>query len=185
MIRKGEKKLRYDLVPYEAIEALAKVLTFGAEKHGANSWQDIEDADDQYYAAAMRHLQEWRKNRNAVDAESGFPALAHALCDIMFLLVKGIREKRGIVKDLIAPKLQGDVKEGECNCNNCEYWDTNSTCRPCVDCEPDTSGGTEFVARVSLKGDRLCADCQYVELNFEDYPCKDCIGGTEFVKGQS
>lgn len=79
------EKLRYDLIPVKVLEELAKVLTYGANKYSANSWQNVEPFDDRYYAAAMRHLMEWRKG-NQVDTESGLEHLSHALCCIAFLV---------------------------------------------------------------------------------------------------
>jgi hypothetical protein len=32
-------KLRYDLIPPQALKALAEVLTFGANKYADNNWQ--------------------------------------------------------------------------------------------------------------------------------------------------
>ena len=78
-------KPRWDLVPLAVIEQIAKVLTFGAAKYGANSWQRLEDAQSRYFAALMRHLTQWQSGEH-IDKESGLPHLAHAACDLMFLL---------------------------------------------------------------------------------------------------
>ena len=78
-------KLRYDLVPTEPLEAIAEVMTYGANKYGANNWQNVED--DRYYAALMRHLIAWRKGQ-IYDKESGLQHLKHALCNVAFLLYK-------------------------------------------------------------------------------------------------
>lgn len=76
-----------DLIPPYILVELAKVLTFGAKKYGANSWQQLEDFDARYTAAMMRHFEEWRSGQR-IDPESGLPTLAHALCNISFLLWK-------------------------------------------------------------------------------------------------
>lgn len=78
-------KLRYDLVKPEMLEAIAEVMTYGANKYGDNNWQGVET--DRYYAALMRHLQAWRKGE-LVDEESGLHHLKHALCNIAFILSK-------------------------------------------------------------------------------------------------
>lgn len=84
-VKLDKGKLRVDLVEPEFIEDVADVLTYGAEKYADNSWQDIPNAVDRYYAATMRHLLAWRKGEQ-VDKESGKSALAHAATNLMFLL---------------------------------------------------------------------------------------------------
>ena len=77
-------KVRLDLIDPSFIEGVGKVLTFGAEKYGANNWQKVENAKDRYYAAALRHLLAWRKGE-VVDEESGMSHLDHVATNIMFL----------------------------------------------------------------------------------------------------
>jgi hypothetical protein len=79
-------KRRIDLVEPEIIEGIADVLTFGAEKYGANNWKKGNDAEnrDRIYAALMRHLLAYRKGEH-FDEESKLPHLYHAACNIMFL----------------------------------------------------------------------------------------------------
>jgi len=83
-------KLRYDLSPVEVEEELAKVLTYGAKKYSANSWQKVEPFNDRYYAALRRHISEWRKGET-IDPESGLHHLSHALCCVAFLLSRELR----------------------------------------------------------------------------------------------
>lgn len=83
-------KLRYELIPPEPLEELAKVLTYGAKKYAANSWQKVEPFEDRYYAALMRHLAEWRKGYDH-DDESGLLHLSHAFCCLMFLLTNEVQ----------------------------------------------------------------------------------------------
>lgn len=80
-----EGKLRYDLVPPAVLEQLATVLTFGAEKYGANNWQTVPDARNRYYAAMMRHV-EADRGGEVFDKESGLPHLTHALACVAFML---------------------------------------------------------------------------------------------------
>lgn len=77
-------KLRYDLIPPESLEGLAKILTFGAEKYTPNGWQTVPNAKERYTAAAMRHFEAWRKGEK-LDPESGLLHLHHALCNLVFL----------------------------------------------------------------------------------------------------
>ena len=84
--RKNDQgKNRLDLIEPQFIEGVGEVLTFGAAKYGPNNWQNVEDAEDRYYAAALRHLMAWRRGE-VVDEESGLSHLKHAATNIMFLL---------------------------------------------------------------------------------------------------
>ena len=79
-----QEKNRLDLIEPEFIEGVGKVLTFGADKYEPNNWQNVEDAENRYYAAALRHLIAWRKGEKT-DPESGLSHLDHVACNIMFL----------------------------------------------------------------------------------------------------
>ena len=76
-------KLRLDLLPPEAMNALGEVLTYGANKYGPNQWRGIEI--ERYEAALLRHWLAW-KNGEQADAESGLPHLAHMLCNAAFMV---------------------------------------------------------------------------------------------------
>ena len=78
-------KNRLDLIEPQFIEAVGDVLTFGANKYAPNNWQNVDNAIDRYYAAALRHLLAWRKGES-LDDESNLNHLAHAATNIMFLL---------------------------------------------------------------------------------------------------
>ena len=84
-------KLRWDLLPLEVIEECVKILTFGASKYGENKWQHLDNYNDRYFAALMRHLVAYRKGEK-VDSESGQLHLSHALTNIVFLIWKDIQD---------------------------------------------------------------------------------------------
>ncbi len=83
---KGKKfddgKLRWDLLPYDVIEDVVDILTYGANKYGDNNWQKVDT--DRYVAALWRHFAAWRTGEE-LDKESGKHHLAHALCNLMFI----------------------------------------------------------------------------------------------------
>ena len=85
-------KLRYDLITPRMLEAIAQVLTYGAEKYEANSWQKVENGLQRYEAALFRHLQSFRKGE-MLDSESGLPHMAHATTNALFLMELSEGEK--------------------------------------------------------------------------------------------
>lgn len=78
-------KLRYDLVPVDALRAVTEVLTFGAKKYAPDNWRHVPDPRGRYTAALLRHVYAWMDGEE-VDAESGCHHLAHAGCCLLFLL---------------------------------------------------------------------------------------------------
>lgn len=87
MLTEGYKadsgKLPYDLIAPEALEELAKVLQFGANKYAPRNWEKGM-AWSRVFAALQRHLWAWWKG-DSKDPETGFSHLSHALCCLMFL----------------------------------------------------------------------------------------------------
>ena len=78
----GEKP-RMDLIDADALEGLAKVLTFGAQKYAAHNWRGgIEYS--RLTAAILRHLMAIQRGED-VDPESGLPHIDHLGCCWMFL----------------------------------------------------------------------------------------------------
>lgn len=99
-IKHDSAKPRMDLVPFEVVEEVAKVLGFGALKYG--DWQWFSGfAYGRLYGAAMRHLTAFQQGQD-LDEESGLSHVAHAICNLMFLQAQLIhkvgtddRKKRG------------------------------------------------------------------------------------------
>jgi hypothetical protein len=87
-------KARYDLIPPEIEEAVAKVLTFGATKYGARNWELGMDWG-RPYAALRRHMAAWWSGEEK-DPETGMPHTWHAACCIAFIVAF---EARGIGTD--------------------------------------------------------------------------------------
>lgn len=83
-VKHDEDKPRMDLLPMEALELVAKVLTFGAKKYGDHNWRKGMKWG-RLHAAALRHLSAWARGMD-LDDESGLPHLAHAACCLLFLL---------------------------------------------------------------------------------------------------
>lgn len=81
---KGQKTERYDLIPMESMDFIARVFGMGAEKYEAHNWRRGYDYGLSY-GAAMRHLSAFWQGENN-DPESGEPHLAHAAFHMMALL---------------------------------------------------------------------------------------------------
>ncbi len=83
-LRYNSGKLRYDLLPTDSTAELVKVLTYGANKYAARNWERGQKWSIPY-ASCLRHLQAWYAGEDN-DPESGLSHLAHAACNIAFLL---------------------------------------------------------------------------------------------------
>lgn len=68
-----------------ALQDVGKVLTFGARKYKAHSWQTVPNNVARYEAALTRHLLA-HSSGEVLDPESGLSHLAHAACNALFLL---------------------------------------------------------------------------------------------------
>lgn len=88
MEMKGKKydqeKNRVDLVDPEYVLGIGKVLTFGANKYGDNTWQELKNGKERYYGALLRHLLAWKQGETT-DKESGLKSLHHVATNAMFL----------------------------------------------------------------------------------------------------
>ena len=84
-------KLRYDLIPPDFLEFLARVFGYGAEKYDDNNWMKGLNQSETY-ACHMRHMQKWWAGENLdedyTDADgnlvkgSGLPHLWHTLWNV-------------------------------------------------------------------------------------------------------
>jgi len=77
-------KVPMQLLSTVALNEIAKVLAFGAEKYSANQWR-AGMRWSRLIGAALRHITAFNDGES-VDEESGLSHLAHAGCCIMFLL---------------------------------------------------------------------------------------------------
>jgi hypothetical protein len=78
-------KNRYELIPLYVLDDVADVLTQGALKYGADNWKILDNAKERYMGALLRHLSAYQKG-DKVDKDSGKSHLAHAACNILFML---------------------------------------------------------------------------------------------------
>ncbi len=84
----------WQLIPWDAVRAITKVLRFGAEKYAPRNWEKGMDWD-RLFRAAIEHLNTWFME-GTPDKETGFSHLWHAGCCILFLIAY---ELRGVGRD--------------------------------------------------------------------------------------
>lgn len=78
-------KLLWDLLPWDAVEKVVEIQTYGADKYTEDGWKTVPNAERRYFAALMRHLVA-EKNGETYDKESGNLHLAHVATNALFLL---------------------------------------------------------------------------------------------------
>lgn len=83
-LKDDSDKLRYDLLPWGALEGLARVLTFGAKKYAPNGWKSVPNGKERYEAAMLRHLAALKRGE-VIDLDSGLPHIDHLVCNAVFL----------------------------------------------------------------------------------------------------
>lgn len=83
-VKFDQDKPRMDLLDPRAMEQLAKVLTFGANKYAAHNWRKGL-SKSRLLAAALRHLFAYLGGQDN-DPETGLSHAAHAMCCCMFIL---------------------------------------------------------------------------------------------------
>lgn len=89
-LKKDAGKLRYELVPWDALDEIVKVLNFGASKYKDRGWE-VGMGWGRLIGAAFRHIKAWAMGED-LDPESGLSHLAHAACCVLFLLAYQIRK---------------------------------------------------------------------------------------------
>ena len=105
-IKADAGKLPIAEVPTEIIRNIAAVKQFGTAKYGdPNNWKQVDV--QRYRNAIGRHLLAYFDDPNAVDEESGLPALYHVACNAAFLCeLEKYRYTKGVNED-------GEEKEDE------------------------------------------------------------------------
>lgn len=80
----GEKPQMYLLPPKSMLE-VSRVLTFGARKYDPENWRKLENLQNRYSSAALRHIFA-HIDGSKLDDDSGLSHLAHAICCLLFKL---------------------------------------------------------------------------------------------------
>ena len=91
----GDKAKLY-LLPPKSILEIGKVLTYGAEKYDAENWRKVDDLQNRYTSAALRHIFA-HIDGEADDQETGLSHLAHAMCCLLFKLEDELLGKLSLI----------------------------------------------------------------------------------------
>lgn len=87
-VRGGAKdnrgKSRVDLIPHAPLVEIGRVLDYGTRKYKPNNWRLGLPWSDTM-ASLLRHLYAFQEGED-IDPETNFPHLAHAGCQLLFLL---------------------------------------------------------------------------------------------------
>lgn len=90
-LRYDEGKLRFDLLPPDALEELVKVYTRGAQKYAPRNWEKGM-AWGRCFGSLMRHAWSWWRGEE-IDPETGCHHMAHVAWNAMTLVSYSIRSK--------------------------------------------------------------------------------------------
>jgi len=83
--KKADKnKPEMGYLPWEQLEAVARVFDFGAKKYGRDNWKNCPSRM-RYISAAVRHIGKFCIGEEK-DSESGESHIAHALCSLLIAL---------------------------------------------------------------------------------------------------
>ena len=78
-------KLRWSLVPWEAMTVVVWVLQHGAEKYGDDNWKRVDNAKTRYWDALMRHAVLYQQGEK-IDPDTGLSHMASIASNALFLL---------------------------------------------------------------------------------------------------
>jgi hypothetical protein len=88
-IKFDDGKLQWDLLPWDGVAEIVKVLQFGAKKYAPHNWEKGIKFS-RIFGAVIRHMTAWFLGETN-DPETGLNHLAHAGCEILFALTYSVR----------------------------------------------------------------------------------------------
>lgn len=85
-IKFDTNKADWSMMPWDSVEEILKVLEFGKQKYSAWNWSQGEGFKySRVFNSLLRHLFAWFRGEDN-DPESGLSHLAHAGCNVLFLI---------------------------------------------------------------------------------------------------
>lgn len=86
-MKNDSSKPMWSRLPFDAVNEIVKVLDHGAQEYSEDNWKYVANFRARYLSATFRHLAKYALGE-LYDRDSGLHHLAHAGCDIMFLIWK-------------------------------------------------------------------------------------------------
>jgi hypothetical protein len=116
-MKKDAGKPRWELVPFEALEGMVRVLEFGAEKYSKDGWKELNSPEDQerIMASLLRHTFALMRGET-FDPESGLPHVFHMQCNTMFLGYFEMAKRWSLPLSAIPFSLASTRVKEECTC---------------------------------------------------------------------
>jgi hypothetical protein len=93
-VKQDSAKVPLELIPYDALLEVAKVLDFGAKKYAARNWEQGISVS-RVFAACMRHAWALFLGEDD-DPETGLSHAAHLACEALFWLAFIVRKTPGV-----------------------------------------------------------------------------------------
>ena len=88
-VKQDKGKRRMDLLPFDALDKVGDVLTYGVKKYPntEENWRENSSVEDikRFEAALLRHLSEHKQGR-LFDDESGLSHMSHIATNALFIL---------------------------------------------------------------------------------------------------
>lgn len=85
-LKNDKEKPTFELLPLDLLADVNKVLQFGAKKYKVNNWRKQSGFKlSRCYNALLRHMIAWWFGED-LDKETGISHLAHAMCNLLFLM---------------------------------------------------------------------------------------------------
>jgi len=111
------KLRRFDLIPSQALNEVAKVFGYGHEKHRNKRVEDKHYRDPhESVSSALRHINDWLM-RDKFDCESHLYHLAHAASQLIIALEMDIPQAISVGRDITEAEVEN-------------YWKSHSTTQP-------------------------------------------------------
>lgn len=105
---KKDDKTRWELIPLDCLEDIARVYTEGAKKYGENTWQYLDNGYERYKGALLRHL--YAAEHDEFDEETGCRHLAQVAWNAIALLWLSKAEELDLI-DKFSSNVFGGIKD--------------------------------------------------------------------------